>query len=211
MSTSSGGLEVPASMSLGAVIDLALAFLRRRWLGIAVCLVVSVALGGAYLYTAKPSYTATATMMLETRKDLILPQSLLGEVPPDATWIESQIGVLKSQSVVAYVVRQLRLADDPGFSYPTSPFEKLLARFGWGTPAPQTDAERTGSAIGTVMSGLEIKRLGPSLLIRIDFRGSNPEQAAKVANAMVDAYIYDQLNAKYQANRRAGDWLQERL
>ena len=28
---------------------------------------------------------------------------------------------------------------------------------------------------------------------------------------MTDAYIYEQLNAKYQANRRAGDWLQERL
>ena len=28
---------------------------------------------------------------------------------------------------------------------------------------------------------------------------------------MVDAYIFDQLNAKYQSNRRASDWLQERL
>ena len=28
---------------------------------------------------------------------------------------------------------------------------------------------------------------------------------------MIDAYIFDQLNAKYQANRRTGDWLQERL
>src|SRR5262249_12523624 len=28
---------------------------------------------------------------------------------------------------------------------------------------------------------------------------------------LIDGYIYDQLNAKYQANRRAGDWLQERL
>ena len=28
---------------------------------------------------------------------------------------------------------------------------------------------------------------------------------------MIDAYIFDQLNAKYQSNRRAGDWLQERL
>src|SRR5262249_50294487 len=27
----------------------------------------------------------------------------------------------------------------------------------------------------------------------------------------IDAYTCDQLNAKYQANRRAGDWLQERL
>jgi succinoglycan biosynthesis transport protein ExoP len=48
-------------------------------------------------------------------------------------------------------------------------------------------------------------------MLRVDFRSQNPEQAAKIANAMTDAYIFDQLNAKYQANRRAGDWLQERL
>ena len=48
-------------------------------------------------------------------------------------------------------------------------------------------------------------------MMRIDFRSRNREQAAKIANAMIDAYIFDQLNAKYQANRRAGDWLQERL
>src|SRR5262245_40138453 len=102
-------------MSLGAVIDFALAFLRRRWLGIAVCLVLSLAVGGAYLYTAIPSYTATATMMLEARKDSILQKSLLGDMPSDPAWIESQIGLLKSQNVAAYVVRQLRLADDPEF------------------------------------------------------------------------------------------------
>ena len=28
---------------------------------------------------------------------------------------------------------------------------------------------------------------------------------------MVDGYVFDQMNAKYLANRRAGDWLQERL
>ena len=39
----------------------------------------------------------------------------------------------------------------------------------------------------------------------------NKEQAAKIANAVTDAYIFDQLNAKYQANRRSSDWLQERL
>ena len=48
-------------------------------------------------------------------------------------------------------------------------------------------------------------------MMQIDFRSHNPEQAVKVANAMIDGYIFDQLNAKYQANRRAGDWLQERL
>ena len=48
-------------------------------------------------------------------------------------------------------------------------------------------------------------------MIKIDFAGRNPELAAKIANEMVNAYIFDQMNAKYQSSRRAGDWLQERL
>ena len=61
------------------------------------------------------------------------------------------------------------------------------------------------------MRRLDVRRIGTSYLMRIDFRSRNREQAVKIANAMIDAYILDQLNAKYQANRRTGDWLQERL
>src|SRR5262249_49760392 len=73
------------------------------------------------------------------------------------------------------------------------------------------EAERVGAAMAALSDGLEVKRVGQSYMMRIDFRSQDSEQAAKVANAMIDAYIFDQLNAKYQANRRAGDWLQERL
>ena len=76
---------------------------------------------------------------------------------------------------------------------------------------PKTEAERVGAATAALSGGLEVKRVGQSYMMRIDFSSQNSEQAAKVANAMIDAYIFDQLNAKYQANRRAGDWLQERL
>src|SRR5690348_18414116 len=48
-------------------------------------------------------------------------------------------------------------------------------------------------------------------MVRVDFRGRSPDLAAKIANEMVNAYIFDQMNAKYQASRSAGDWLQERL
>src|SRR5215475_1447996 len=48
-------------------------------------------------------------------------------------------------------------------------------------------------------------------MMQISVRWHNPDQASRIANAIVDGYIYEQLNAKYQANRRAGDWLQERL
>jgi len=149
--------------------------------------------------------------MIETRNSQILQKSPVGDLRPDAAWIESQIGILKSVNVAAYVVKQLRLADDPAFFRSDDVIDKLLAQLGWGDPEPTTEAERTGAAIGAVMGGLEVRRVGQSYMMQINFSSRNREQAAKVAGAMIDAYIFDQLNSKYQANRRAGDWLQERL
>src|SRR5262249_6996419 len=48
-------------------------------------------------------------------------------------------------------------------------------------------------------------------VLEIRFRARNPDLAAQVANAVADAYIVDQLEAKYQATRRASVWLQDRL
>jgi succinoglycan biosynthesis transport protein ExoP len=207
------GPEASGLARAGQLFDLAIAFLRRRYLSVLICLVLSLTLGALYLFTATPTYTASSTMMIEVRKPLFR-QSLLGDAPPDAAWIDSQIGVLKSQSVAAYVVKQLRLADDPEFTREiglAGLLDKILTRLGWASPPPNTDAERVAAAIGAVGSGLDVRRVGLSYLIKIDFRSPNPEQAVKISNAMIDGYIFDQLNAKYQANRRAGDWLQERL
>ena len=193
-------------------LDLVVAFLRHRYRAVLVFLFLALPLGGLYHYLSPATYTASTTLMMETQKGL-LQESVLGSAPMDSAWIDSQIGVLKSQNVSAYLVRQLRLGEDPNFTgigAPPNFLARVLTKFGLGAE-PKTEAERTGAAVSAVMEGLDVRRIGQSYLLRIDFRGKNPEQAVKVANAMVDAYVFDQLNAKYQATRRAGDWLQERL
>src|SRR4051812_10016378 len=97
---------------MGDRIDHAVSFLRRRYLVILMCVGAALPLGAFYHLTSPSVYTATSTIMIETARNP-LQQSLLGEAPPNAAWIESQIGVIKSQSVAAYVVKQLKLADDP--------------------------------------------------------------------------------------------------
>ena len=208
--------ETPLT-TLGTRIDFVLGFLRRRYRVIGVSLLLSLAVGGFYFFSVPPTYTGSATMIIETRKGTSALPDTFGGMPPDSAWIETQIGALKSLNVLAYVVKQLRLADDAQFIHGNRwpldrwPLDRLLARLGLDATEPKTEAERVGAATAALSSGLEVKRVGPSYLVRIDFRSPNPEQAVKVANAMIDAYIFDQLNAKYQANRRAGDWLQERL
>jgi succinoglycan biosynthesis transport protein ExoP len=208
------GPNSPASQTLGAQIDLVTKILRRRYLIVLICMLVSLVGGAAFLYTAKPMYTASATMLLEAKKTPFADSLLGNSSGPDAAgaWFESQMMVLKSQPVVAYVVKQLRLADDPQFLRSENEvFDRVLARLGWGKSVPQSDAERFAAAVQVVMDGLGVKRTGPSYVVQIDFRSPNAEQGTKIANALIDGYISDQLNAKYQANRRAGDWLQERL
>ena len=58
---------------------------------------------------------------------------------------------------------------------------------------------------------MAVKRVGLSYVILINFRSYDPARAAEIANAVADAYIVDQLEAKYQATRRAGAWLQDRI
>jgi polysaccharide biosynthesis transport protein len=203
------GPESPAPATLGQRLDFVAAFLRRRYLSILIGLLLSLPVGALYFFQSPPTYTASSTMMIETKAGH---DPLFGGSSTDSAWIESQIGILRSQNVVAYVVKQLRLAEDPEFTRSESGLlDKLRARFGWRTSGPKSDVEIVGAAIGALYRGLDVHRVGQSYLMRIDVRWHNAEQAAKIANAVVDAYIFEQLNAKYQANRRSGDWLQERL
>ena len=48
-------------------------------------------------------------------------------------------------------------------------------------------------------------------MIEISYNSSDPERAAQIANAVAGAYITDQLNAKFEANRVATTWLQDRV
>ena len=204
------GPESPAP-TLGAQIDIVTGFLRRRYQLILFGLLLSLPLGASYLYITPASYTASATMMIEPRKSSPL-DSFAGAMP-DEVWIDSQSVALKSLNVASYVVKQLRLADDPEFVRSgVGLLDKLLARLGWGKdPDPKTEAERVDAAINAFGNGLDIRRIGQSYMMRIDFRSQNKEQATKIADTVIDAYIFDQLNARSQAFRRASDWLQDRL
>ena len=63
--------------------------------------------------------------------------------------------------------------------------------------------------IGALESNLTVEPAG-GRVVAIKYNSTSPERAAQIANAVANAYITDQLEAKYQANRIATNWLQER-
>lgn len=225
------GVQIAPRSGFAQHLDTVTAFLKRRYLGILLCLLLALPIGAAFHFFSTPSYTASAVMLVDSRQTQLFPNSLVGESTQNPSWLENQIGILRSQGVASYVVKQLRLADDPEFVKPDASvlsamldyfgittriqragYGEWLARLGLAeVPKTKTEAERIGEAQAAFIRQLDVKRSGLSNMLRVEFRSRNAEQAAKIANTMVDAYIYDQLTAKYQANRRASDWLLERL
>jgi succinoglycan biosynthesis transport protein ExoP len=184
---------------------------RRRFGVIVLVFSLCVVCGVIYLVAAPPKFMALSQILIDTRKaQLFQQQSVVGDTTVDSTAVDSQIEVLKSEAIAASVVKQLHLTSDPEFvgSKPGI----LRSIFGFlSQSAPPSEAELQQRAQSVFRAGILPKRVGLTYVVEISYLSLSPERAAQVANAAAEAYIDDQLEAKYQVTRRAGFWLQERI
>ena len=87
-----------ATTSLSETFQFALEFIRRQYPVIAVATAIAVAMGIIYLATARPSYTAAATMLIDTKNSrLFQQQSAVSDSPVDTSAVESQVEIIKSE------------------------------------------------------------------------------------------------------------------
>ncbi|MCK1404945.1 polysaccharide biosynthesis tyrosine autokinase [Bradyrhizobium sp. 76] len=184
---------------------------RRRFGTIALIFSVCVLCGGIYLYVAAPKFLAQSSILIDTRKtQLFQQQSVVGDSTIDASGVDSQIEVLKSEAIAAAVVKQLHLTNDPEFGASKPGILGSILSFLANT-APPSEADLEQRAQGVFRAGILPKRVPGTYVVDIGFSSLSPQRAAQIANATADAYVNDQLEAKYQVTRRAGVWLQERI
>ena len=93
---------------------------------------------------------------------------------------------------------------------------ELLETLGLRKPVEPLTADETreklnAEVIETIKQKLSVSPVRRSLVISISFTSENAKKAALVANTIADNYIVDQLEAKYEATRRATGWLNDRL
>jgi polysaccharide biosynthesis transport protein len=191
------------------------AFLRRQYPVIVFMLLLVMAAGAVYLFTTPPSFTGEAKLIIDTRKvQLFQQQSVLGDIPIDSATVDSQVEVLKSENVALAVIKEMRLNEDPEFVRPHLGVIGAVIGFIpslFSADEPPSEFNLTRRAMAVFETRLTVKRVGLTYVIDIGFRSFSAERAAQVANAVADAYIVDQLEAKYQATRRASIWLQDRI
>jgi polysaccharide biosynthesis transport protein len=190
-------------------------FLSRQWRLIALVTGLTLIVGVAYLAFAPKKYTAQADMIIDTKRMTWAQSELQAEnrFVEDAS-VESEIETTRSESVASAVARQLHLTEDPEFiGSGVSLRSRLLSWIGLGTGSEREVAndELMRRVLGTLSSNLRVTRLGRSYIEQIAYTSLNREKAATIANAFADAYIGDQLQAKFEATRRASVWLEQRI
>ena len=182
---------------------------RRRW-AIAIPLVLALAGAVTYLQTAESIYTAKAQIIIDPRLPQFIPGRSSDSVMAwDSAQVESEIAVLTSDKIASLVVSALKLTESEDFR----PRQTLLGTFLERVlpQAPVTDIDRRQEAIGLIEYGLSVRRTGLSYAIDIAFSYYDPVVAQKIANAIADAYIADQLQTRAEAARIGGEWLQQRM
>jgi polysaccharide biosynthesis transport protein len=208
------------TLSISELVEQIGGFLRRRYMIFAIVTGLSTGGGLVYLLTTPSEYTAHAVLMIDTSKLRVLQQQpSLGDVPLDSAQVETQVEVLKSDTIGMTVVKDMRLIDDPEFVRAEHGFWRTLFRaplslFGSesaGQSQDRSEDDRAELALDNFLRQRSISRIGRTYALDVAFTSRRPARAAEIANGITEAYIVDQLDAKLEATRRASAWLQERI
>ncbi|MDI3307124.1 MAG: polysaccharide biosynthesis tyrosine autokinase [Acetobacteraceae bacterium] len=207
---------------------------RRRWVLILCATLFPIV---AYIATKQltPRYTASTTVMFEpteyAAREL---QSILRDESTTDAVLASQVEVVRGLPVARRIVRRFNLTDRPEFAWwledqerVNTPWYRLrdalaqrvaaispdLASLIAPEPPAEAPPEETAEiqAAETVRDKLLVQVVRNSRVLQIQFTSEDRRLAADVANYAAELYIADQLEMKFQAVRRANDWLDGRV
>ena len=206
-------------------------FNRRKMMILGVGL-LAVALTALVVAQMTPLYRASARVMLDTRKfkAVSTEQALSGFDTMNVGALQTELEIIKSEDLLGRVVDKLGLAANLDFNGTkasdfladtVAPIRNLwemaigtlMPRAPTAPQKPRADGSdpRRRTAIGSIASHLTATLVGRTFIIVITVESPNGTESAQVANAIADMYLVDQLDAKYEANKRATEWLEERL
>jgi polysaccharide biosynthesis transport protein len=216
--------STPEAQSDMLDLDYLFAAARRRLPILLAACAMGVVLGLAYIATAVPLYTATTDLLIDDRTANQNDAAALTGSGFDNIAVDSQVEVVRSGKIGLGIVESLWLDKDP--RHMTSDGDILGHLVGtlksaikgqfsgndWGTLVSiDEDAAAKRIALNKLQQKLDVRRIGRTHVLRINYRSASPELAARIANGIAEVYLNDQLESKYESTKRASSWLQERI
>ncbi|BDV34964.1 GumC family protein [Methylocystis iwaonis] len=186
------------------------ALARKRWWVIGPTLVAFVG-AFAFVNLVKPRYTSDAKLLLENQ-DSFFTRVDKGErvaaTEPDAEDVQSQIQLLTSRDLARRVIKQLGLQGNQEFdplANGVGALTRVMILLGIvRDPTRMSPEDRILEKFGEKLAVLSPTK---TRVLSIEFSSRDPDLAARGANAVADAYIEMQQEAKRDLARSAAQSL----
>ena len=140
---------------------------RRKWL-ILLAVSLSVAVGAGYLHFVQPTYESTTQLYIERRSNQLLESGQNLPVNHPANWLPAQCERIKSRGILQAALERPGIAELP-------------------TLAAETDK------VGYLKEHVSTELVKSHDVIRVRCTAPRAQDAAAIANAVVDAYVERQV------------------
>ncbi|MEH6834731.1 MULTISPECIES: GumC family protein [Falsihalocynthiibacter] len=187
--------------------------LRRkiRLIGLSMALVLGAAL--IYLFYVTPLYSATAWLFVDTdQKNLLAPnESYASPGSRDNARIESEVLILKSNTVALATIERSQLVDHPLYKFQLGLTERAKTLLGIAANKPPTGPDLVNRVLEKFDRSTTIRRMGQTYLISVTATSQDRHHAAELANSLSQTYINLQVQSKVNATLAARDILQGQI
>jgi polysaccharide biosynthesis transport protein len=180
-----------------------LIMLRKRRLVVILCVLAGLGYGLWKALTQVPVYEASAEIEIRSGSSdqfKLTPGSLFGDDPQRKLLTEE--AVIKSDSILAKVGRDLNLANNPVF-------------YGLKTPLPRhqsmDDPYVRQGVVGLLQLGLHISQVPKTNLMQISYTGLNGKLSADIVNMVVADYKQNSYESRYASSENVRRFLSGQL
>ncbi|QYJ00051.1 polysaccharide biosynthesis tyrosine autokinase [Thalassovita mediterranea] len=168
--------------------------LRRKWMILAIA-IFGVSIVAILTLRVTPLYMATSTIEVQRQETQIIEgASVDPAVIADDQYMATQYTLLRSRSLAERVAEVLNLSSDERYA------DQTLSR-----------DDRLKQAAETIVKGIRVRPEGSSRVINVSFVSPYPDEAARIANTLVETFIQTNLERKYNTTAFAREFVQERL
>jgi uncharacterized protein involved in exopolysaccharide biosynthesis/Mrp family chromosome partitioning ATPase len=186
--------------------------LWRRKRAIVIPTLIVAVLTAVAVEVITPKYKSSATILYEGRENIFMRPDVdktnTDRALADDAALTSQVQLVLSRDVARDVIKRLKLNELPEFDPLVSgipPWKYALIMVGASrNPMRMTPEERVLEAYYERLTAFPLDR---SRVITIEFESSDPQLAARVTNAIVDAYFEAQQRAKQDQTTGVAQWL----
>jgi succinoglycan biosynthesis transport protein ExoP len=204
-----------------------ISFAWREWRFIALVVGMTLLVGTVYVLNETPLYTASADVLLEPGRARAPSEVINSDVHLDFALVESQMAIIKSSVFLRRVVEREHLYSDPEFgSVPKQdlsilakirslfPLFSLPAETKSQSPEPENPVSDASidQAINALMGAITVSRGMTQLyILSVSVKSVDPVRAARLANAVADAFVVEKLDSRLESAKRSSAWLRDRL